>query len=113
MRAMVVARPSAGFLDHVLAPFGGQSIETCLAIVRGHTPFVADPFLGLQPLQSRVERTMIDEENILRIRLNGTGNPLAVLGTENKDSQDQEVEGTLQQSDPILFLEVQHVWVRC
>jgi hypothetical protein len=35
------------------------------------------------------------------------------LGTENKDSQDQEVEGTLQQSDPILFLEVQHVWVRC
>jgi len=49
-----------------------------------------------QALQRGIKRSMVDQENILRLLLDGTGNALAVLRTETQCSQDQQVKSALE-----------------
>jgi hypothetical protein len=100
--------PSAGFLGQVLAAFGRQGVKPRLTIVRGDAPFGGDPLLRFQPLQGGIERAVIYQEDVFGVQLNGVGDALAVLGSEDEDTQDQEVERPLQQSDAVFFFTIEH-----
>ena len=51
---------------------------------------------------------MIHQKDILGIQLNGVGNALPVLRTEDQDAEDEEVERPLQQGDAVLFFSIEH-----
>jgi hypothetical protein len=46
---------------------------------------------------------MVDEKYFLGLLLDGSGDPLAVAGSKNQDSQDQQVEGPLKQCNAVIL----------
>ena len=78
------AIPFAGLLHQLLATLLCERIEPCLAIAVAYAPFGAEPFLVFQPLQSHIQRSMFDKENIFRLTLDRTGNTLPVTWAEER-----------------------------
>ena len=56
----------------------------------------------LEPLEGEVERTVIDQEDFLRLALDGARYSLAVAGAEDEGLEDQEVEGALEEGDAVV-----------
>ena len=59
------ALPVRGFFRELLAARPGQRVELRAAVVLGVAPRRFDPALLLEPVQRRVERPLIDLEDIL------------------------------------------------
>src|SRR5216684_1927856 len=65
------AAPLLGFARKLLAASLGQLVKARFAIVGAGAPFGADPALGLQPLQCRVEGAVVDDQLVGGLLLNG------------------------------------------
>src|SRR3954468_6538118 len=56
--------PFRGLPDELFTACLGQSVEASLAIICGGSPLCNDPTPGLEALQRRIERTVLDEQFI-------------------------------------------------
>src|SRR5262245_6021648 len=74
--------PVLGF--HRELPFAalGQAVELRLAVVLGRAPLGRNPALLFEPVERRIERTLVDAEHVLRDLLQPLRDAPAVLGTE-------------------------------
>src|SRR6185437_8004412 len=70
----------------------GEPVVLGPAVVLARPPFALDPALLLEPLQRRIERTLIDVEHAARHLLNARADPPAVHRLEGERLQDEEVE---------------------
>src|SRR6185437_8832537 len=75
----------------------GQLIEPCLAAGVADAPFGPDPFLLLQPVQRRIQRTLLHPQHLLRDLPQPLCDAVAVARPQRKDLEDQEVERAWQQ----------------
>src|SRR5579872_152935 len=90
--------PLAAFFRELLASFGGERVEARLAIVARHAPFDGDPALGFETLESRIEGAVLDQQHVFRLLLDGARDSLPVLRSENQRTQNQQIEGSLEES---------------
>jgi hypothetical protein len=58
--------------------------------------------MSLKALQGRVERAMLDEQNVLGLLLNRSSNALPVLRAKNQYSQDEQIERALEERHTIV-----------
>lgn len=71
-------------------------IEASPASQLGDTPFGLDPSLMFQPVQRRIERTLIDLQDVFRNLLDAFGDRPAMQRTGLQGPEDQEIESALQ-----------------
>jgi len=83
----------------LIASGTGNPIEAGLPIAVGDTPFRVDPLALLQPLKSRIQGTVVDEQRPVGLLLDCTGDALAVLVTEGEDPQNEQIQRALQEGD--------------
>ena len=84
----------------LLAAGFGQGVELGAAILFRGAPLCADPFLAFQAIERRVERTLLDLQDVARDLLDALGDAPAVHGFERQSFQDQKIERALQDFDP-------------
>src|SRR5439155_11625636 len=72
-----------------------QSVESSAPVSLGHAPIGGDPALALQSLERRIERTLVDLQNVLRQLLDPLRDrpPVQLLGGDG--AHDQQVERAL------------------
>src|SRR3954453_14884659 len=63
--------PLAGLLLKLRFPAPGQGIESGFAIVFRRAPLGVDPSLSLKALECGIERSVVDEQDILALFLDG------------------------------------------
>ena len=97
MHGVGEAPPFADFFRQLFASRCRQVVEARATIVVGDPPFAADPAGGLEPLECRVERSVVHEEGALRRVLDGERDAVAVVRAEGQRAQNQEVERPLQE----------------
>ena len=83
------AAPLPLFVDELLAPLAGQRVEARLAVVLGGAPRGVDEAAVLEPLQRRVERAVVDDQDVVGLALDRAGDALAVLRAEDQGPQDR------------------------
>src|SRR5262249_22667873 len=89
--------PPLPFLFHQLAAAcAGQRVEARLAIVVGRAPLGRDEAPILETLERGVERSVIDDEDVVGLALDEAGDALAVLRAQDERPQDEQVERPLQ-----------------
>src|SRR5262245_13458324 len=76
-----------------------QSIELGAPIVLGRTVVEGDPAALDQPVKRRIERTLLDQQHLLRAALDRLGDGMAVRRTETQRAQNQEIQSSLQDLD--------------
>lgn len=91
------ALPVGGFGLQLFLARAGQAVELCLPVRVGHSPVGGDPALQFKSVQCRIQRALVDLENIFRHLLDALSDGPAVLGAQRQRPQDQHVEGALQQ----------------
>jgi hypothetical protein len=79
----------------VFAASARERIELCHPSRLGCSPLGRDPGLLLQPVQSRVERSLLNLKSVSRDLLDTLGDSPAVFGLERNRFQDQKVECSL------------------
>jgi hypothetical protein len=60
-------------------------------------PLGLDPAFGLQPVQRRIKRAVIDQKNVFRLLLNGPRDSLAVIRAKHQHAENKHVQRSLQQ----------------
>ena len=79
--------------------FGGQSVEAQLAIsLLAFFPARLNPLLFLKPPQRRIERTGFHLEHVFGSALDVLGNSVPVRGSEDERTEDEHVEGALDEA---------------
>ena len=89
--------PLARLFRQLPATAGGELVKARAAVVVGHAPFRPQPSRGLESLQCRVERAVVDEQRALRRSLNGERDPVAVVRSKRQRAQDEEIECSLEE----------------
>src|ERR1051325_4174930 len=89
--------PLFGFQLQLLAAGRRQAIEAGSAAEFGYAPFRFDPTLMFQAMEGWIQRTLIHLENFLRDLLNPFRGSPTVHRAVLEGSQDQEIEGALEQ----------------
>ena len=59
-------------------------------------------------MQRRVQRPVLDEQQVVRVALDGLDDAVAVEGAELKGAQDEEVERALEELDAVNRLRASH-----
>src|SRR5262249_10390225 len=108
------APPLAGLAMQLLASRFGQLIKPRLAVVFAGTPFRCDPAASFEPLPRRIKRTVVDEQHVVGLLLDGARDPLSMLPAQDQRSQNQQIESSLEQGDPVGLFSGWHstqVWI--
>src|SRR5262245_8274608 len=92
----------------MLTPRFSQLIEAGFPIVFARAPCGFYPALVLQPLESGIERSMIHQQFVIRLHLNGARDALAVLLAEHQRAQNQKVQSSLEERDAVFFISGGH-----
>src|SRR5438445_11461933 len=103
------------FRSELLASGGGQGVITCAAVGFCPFPFGFHPSLKEQALQSGIERTFFDGENVLRQSFDGEGNSVAVLRSACERLEDQHVESSGHEVRffPHRVQYIDYLWIEC
>jgi hypothetical protein len=88
--------PVVGFEDQLLATFLSQRVKSGSAIIRGLTPPGPNPASPLHAIEGRIDRALLDPEEILGQELDPLGYTPTVQGTGLHNLQHQQVKGALQ-----------------
>ena len=72
-----------------------QRVEPGPAVGLGGAPLRRDPALMLEPVQRRIERPLLDAQQLVGNLLDALGDRPAVHRLERDGAQDQEIEGAL------------------
>src|SRR5690348_7815892 len=89
--------PIAGFFRELFAAGGGELVEARTSIVVGNAPLGTHPTRGLEALERRIERSVIDEQRALRRVLNRERDTVPVVRSEREGAQDQKIECALEE----------------
>src|SRR6267378_3236457 len=100
--------PFAGLHRQLPPSFGRQPVELCSPIVLRHALFRRNPSALDQPVQRRIQRSLLDLQHIIRIELNSLGNGMPMRRPQSQRPQNQQVERSLQQFNPFLALFSSH-----
>src|SRR5882762_2373149 len=87
---------------------GSQPVEFCSAIVLRHALFRRNPSALDQSVQRRIQRSLLDLQNIIRIELNSLGDSMPMRRPQPQRPQNQQVQRPLQQFNPFLTLFSRH-----
>src|SRR5580692_2126767 len=79
-------------------------LEFALQILAGWLPFGCNPAFALQPVESRVERAVLDLQQVFRGSLDVLGNLVAMSGPEEQGAEDQHVQRSLEELDAVGFV---------
>src|SRR5205823_14992556 len=79
-----------------------QRIEARLTVILANAPLGADPLLVFKALESKIERTMINEKDLFRLTLYGTRYALPVTRAEHEGFENEQVERALPEGDAIV-----------
>jgi hypothetical protein len=91
------SRPAAA-LDCELPPAGGgQPVVLRTLVSIADLPGCVDPTLALEPVQGRVERAVIDDQDLLRACAEGDADAVAVLRSPLQRAEDEQIERALEQ----------------
>jgi hypothetical protein len=83
-----------------LLPAGGrQPVVLALALsLSEHFPFRRDPALALETVERRIQRSMLQAEDVVGRALDVLGDLVPVRRTEQQCAEDQHIQRALQQS---------------
>src|SRR6185369_11244112 len=87
--------PLLDFAAEFLFSSDGQGIVFGATVVFGFAPLGADPTLLLEAVESGIERTLLDLEDLFRHYLDALRDGPAVHGLLGDHAHDEEVEGSL------------------
>ena len=90
------APPLAFLANELASALARQRVEPRLAVVLRRSPVRLDELTLFQPLQRRIERPVIDDQDVVGLVLNRARDGLSVLRAEDERAQDQQVERALQ-----------------
>src|SRR5262245_62169397 len=91
------ALPRGFLLSKTLLTGLRQSIEARAPIVLGRAPVSGDPALFLEPLQRRIERTLLHLQDLVRELSNPLRDRPAMQRFERDRLEDEKVDGALDQ----------------
>ena len=94
--------PFGGLFYELLASLSSQRIEARLTVILANAPLGADPLLVFKALESKIERTMINEKDLFRLTLYGARYALPVTRAEHEGFENEQVERALQEGDAIV-----------
>jgi len=80
-------------------PAFGQFVVLGAAIVVGGAPVRLDPSAALEAVEGRIERSLLDAEDLFGDLLDALGDGPAVLRAERERAEDEEVERALRKFD--------------
>src|SRR5262245_52364276 len=89
--------PAAGLRGELPASARREAIEAGAPVVVGGAPVRRDPAAILEPVERRVERSVLDLEHLVRPERDGVRDRVAVGRSEHERAQDQQIERSLQQ----------------
>ena len=75
----------------------GQGVELGLPAQLGRAPLGLDPALSLHPVESRVERTLLDCQRLVGRVLEPTRNRISMTRPPRERFEDQHIEGAREQ----------------
>src|SRR5215471_128633 len=90
------AFPTLRLLDELPAAGPRELVKLGAPVVLRVAPVRTDPALGLEPVKCRVERTLVDLEDVLRKLLDPLRDPPAVHRFGGEGLEDQNVESALE-----------------
>src|SRR4030095_3593586 len=88
----------------LLAASCRQSIELGATIVLGCALLESDPPTLDEAVQRRVQRSLLDQQHVVRTALDRLDDGMTVRGTEAQGPQDQQIESALKQRDTVFTL---------
>ena len=83
-------------------------VELCALIALALLPLSFDPTLTLQPMQSRIKRAGLHLKNVAGVHSNHLADSIAMLFAPLKALEDQHVQRSLQEFDPVLVFALCH-----
>src|SRR5438477_12971302 len=91
------ALPTPSFCEQLLASRARQRVKLRLAVILRSAPFGSNPAALLEPQQGRIERALVELEQVFRNLLDTLGDTIAVQRAYGvKGLQNNEVERALQ-----------------
>src|SRR5215471_15917670 len=91
------ALPVARLFRKLLPSLARKLVELRLAVVFRVAPLRVDQALLLEPMQRRIERSLVYLQDVIRYLLDALGNTPSVHWSLGEGPQDQEIQGPLQQ----------------
>jgi hypothetical protein len=91
--------PQCGFLLELFLPGPGEGVVLGATVLLGHAPLRLDPRLILEALQRRVERALLNQQNVVRQLADAARDRPAVQRLERERFENQEVERALDEVD--------------
>jgi hypothetical protein len=94
--------PLAGFNGELPPALGGQPVKFGAAIIFGNAVLGGDPPSLDEAMKSRVERALLDLQNIGRIEFDCFGNRVSVRRPEEQRAENEQVESALQEFEALI-----------
>src|SRR5439155_21259588 len=82
------APPLIGLRRQLPPAFLAECVKPRAAVVVRASPLGVDPSAVLETLQGGIERSVIDEQRVVRLLPDGAGDALSVLRAEDERAQD-------------------------
>ena len=95
--------PLAGLKLQLPPALGCQPVELGPAIVFRGALLDRNPSALDKPVQRGIQRPLFDQQHIIGLELNGLCDSVTVRRPKQEGTQDQEVQGALQQLDALLL----------
>jgi hypothetical protein len=92
----------------LLPASGGQVVKLRSSIVFGGAQFGRNPHPLDEPVQRRVQRTLFDLQNVVRVEFDGFGNGMAMGWALQECAENQQVQRPLQKFEAFLLLFSRH-----
>src|SRR5207245_3539397 len=93
--------PFAGLNRQLPPPLRRQPVELRSPVVLRDSRFDRNPSSLDQPVQRRIQRSLLDLQHIVGVELDCLCNGVPVRRPQQQRTQNQQVQGPLQQLDPL------------
>ena len=100
--------PLAGFERELAAALRRQPVELGPAVVFGGALFERNPSPLDEPMQRRIERALLDLQDVVGVEFDGLGDGVAVGRSQQQGAQNQQVQSALQELDAFFFFFGRH-----
>ena len=75
---------------------GSETVVLCALLILGQLPLRGEPPLLFKTMQSRIERSVIDLENVVGVGRNGDFDPMTMLWSPLQSAQNEQIERALE-----------------